>query len=119
MHRVTRQLLACGIASGIVFFAVGLGQAFTRAGFDLRHNAISQLSLGDLGWLQITSFIVSGLLAIGAAVGARRALAGQRGGTWGPASSGCSAWASSSPGCSRPIPASDLPQARRRDRSCR
>ena len=71
MHRVTRQLLACGIASGIVFFAVGLGQAFTRAGFDLRHNAISQLSLGDLGWIQITSFIVTGLLAIACAVGAR------------------------------------------------
>jgi len=84
VHRVTRQLLACGIASGIVFFVVGLGQAFTRAGFDLRHNAISQLSLGDLGWVQITSFIVTGLLAIACAVGARRALAGQPGGTWGP-----------------------------------
>src|SRR2546426_844887 len=75
---------ARGGAPAIVFCVVGLGQAFTRAGFALRHNAISQLSLGDLGWVQITSFIVTGLLAIACAVGARRALAGQPGGTWGP-----------------------------------
>lgn len=81
--RSTRRLLASGLASGLVFFGVGFAQAFTRAGFDIRHNALSQLSLGDEGWIQITSFIVTGLLAVACAVGVRRAIVGQRGGTWG------------------------------------
>jgi hypothetical protein len=58
-------------------------QTLTRQGFDIRRNAISQLSLGDLGWIQITSFLVTGLLAVACAIGARQALRGQRGGTWG------------------------------------
>ncbi len=81
--RLTRRLLACGLASGLVFFAVGFAQALTRTGFDIRHNALSQLSLGDEGWIQITSFLVTGLLAVACAVGVRRAIGGQRGGTWG------------------------------------
>ena len=48
-----------------------------------RTNAISQLSLGDLGWIQITSFILTGLLAVAGAGGVRRALKGQKSGTWG------------------------------------
>lgn len=82
-RRRTRLLLACGIASGIVFFAVAIPQALARAGYDVRRNAISQLSLGDLGWIQITSFLVTGFLAIACAAGVRRALRGRRGGTWG------------------------------------
>ena len=53
------------------------------AGYDIRRNAISQLSLGDLGWIQITSFLLTGLLAVACAIGVRRALRGQRAGTWG------------------------------------
>lgn len=81
--RVTRRLLACGIAAGPVFFAVAIGQALTRAGYDIRRNAISQLSLGTEGWIQIASFLVTGLLAVASAIGIRRALKGQSGGTWG------------------------------------
>src|SRR5574341_1550578 len=86
LDRPARRLLACGIASGPVFFAVAIAQALTRAGYDIRRNAISQLSLGELGWIQITSFIVTGLLAVACAIGARRALRGQRGGKIGRAS---------------------------------
>jgi hypothetical protein len=42
------QLLASGILAGPLFVAVGLIQAFTRVGFDLRRHALSLLSLG--GW---------------------------------------------------------------------
>jgi len=56
----------------------------TRPGFDIRRHAVSQLSLGDLGWVQITNFILSGLLVIACAVGMRRALHEGRAGTWGP-----------------------------------
>ena len=42
------------------------------------------LSLGELGWVQITDFVVTGLLFIACAVGMHRALRGRRGGAWGP-----------------------------------
>ena len=80
---VTRALLACGIATGPVFFGVAIIQILTRAGYNIRQNAISQLSLGDLGWIQITSFLLTGLLAVACAIGVRRMLKGQKGGAWG------------------------------------
>jgi hypothetical protein len=55
-----------------------------RPGFDLRRHAISVLSNGDLGWLQVTNFIVAGILMVAAAFGTRRALHPGGGGTWGP-----------------------------------
>ena len=83
VDRLSRRLLTCGIATGPVFFAVAIGQALTRAGYDVRRNAISQLSLGDRGWIRMASFLLTGLLAVACAVGVRRALRGRRGGTWG------------------------------------
>ena len=79
----TRALLTCGIFTGPLFFVVAIIQALTRPGYDIRQNAISQLSLGDLGWIQITSFILTGLLAVASAIGVRRMLKGQKGGGWG------------------------------------
>jgi hypothetical protein len=75
--------LACGAITGPLFFAVAIIQVIIRPGYNIRQNAISQLSLGDLGWIQITSFIVTGLLAVACAIGVRRMLKGQKGGTWG------------------------------------
>ena len=80
---LTKALLACGIFTGPLFFVVAIIQALTRSGYDIRVNAISQLSLGDLGWIQITSFLLTGLLAIASAIGVRRMLKGQKGGGWG------------------------------------
>jgi len=82
--KLTRALLACGVAAGLLFIVVGLLQAFTRDGFDLRRHPLSLLSNGDLGWVQISNFVVSGLLFATAAVGMRRVLRPGRGGTWGP-----------------------------------
>ncbi len=81
---LTNGLLVCGIAIAPLFFAVVFGQAFTRAGFDLRRAPLSLLSLGDLGWIQIANFIVTGLLGLACAMGMRRVLKGSKGGTWGP-----------------------------------
>ena len=80
----TTRLLACGIVAGPLFLAVGLIQAFTRAGFDLGRHPLSLLSLGDLGWIQITNFVVTGVLFVACAVGMWRGLRPGRGGTWGP-----------------------------------
>ena len=82
--RRAQTLLACGVASGPLFYIVAVVQMFTRSGFDIRHHAISLLSLGNLGWIQITNFIVTGVLAILCAVGMRLVLHPGRGGTWGP-----------------------------------
>lgn len=80
----TKLLLACGVVSGPLFYIVAVVQMFTRPGFDIRHHAISLLSLGDLGWIQVTNFILTGVLAIMCAFGMRRVLYAGRGGTWGP-----------------------------------
>lgn len=77
--------LAGGVAAGPLFLAVGLAQGFTRDGFDLTRNAISQLALGEAGWIQTASFVLAGALLIVGATGLRRALRGGPGGTWGPA----------------------------------
>ncbi len=82
--KLTRALLACGVASGPLFYILAIIQIPIRTGFDIRRHAISMLSLGDLGWIQITNFILTGLLAIMCAVGIRRLLRSNRGGTWGP-----------------------------------
>lgn len=82
---LTRRLLTCGLVAGPLFVAVGLIQALTIPGFDLTRHYLSMLSAGDLGWIQIANFIVSGLLTVAAAVGIRRALRGGPMGTVGPA----------------------------------
>ena len=68
------RLLVCGVLAGPLFVTVTAIGIVSREGFDLRRNGISQLSLGDRGWIQIANFIVAGLLSIAFAVGARRAL---------------------------------------------
>jgi Protein of unknown function (DUF998) len=80
----TRALLSCGSAAGLVYVAVGIAQILTREGFDMRRHALSLLSNGDLGWIQIANFLCSGLLVIAGAAGVRRALHPGRGGTWLP-----------------------------------
>src|SRR5918995_2732552 len=80
----TARLLACGIVAGPLFLTVGLTQAFTRDGFDLSRHPLSLLSLGNLGWVQIANFVVTGGLFLACAAGMGRALGPGRGGTWGP-----------------------------------
>ena len=55
---------------------MSLAQALTRDGFDLSRHAWSLLANGDLGWIQIANFIVTGLMIVAAAVGPAPALAG-------------------------------------------
>jgi hypothetical protein len=80
----TRQLLTCGVVAGALFIGLNTIQILTRPGFDLRRLAISVLALGDFGWVQVSNFILSGLLTIAFAVGVRQTLKGGRAGTVGP-----------------------------------
>ncbi|MFB7210870.1 DUF998 domain-containing protein [Streptomyces sp. NPDC056255] len=81
---VPRLLSAAGIVAGPLFLAAGLVQGLTRDGFDFTRNALSQLSLGDLGWIQVTAFLLTGLFVIGGARAIRQALRDTPGGTWAP-----------------------------------
>jgi hypothetical protein len=84
VHPVPRLLTAAGIVAGPLFLTASLAQGLTRDGFDFTRNAFSQLSLGDLGWIQITVFLLTGLLVIVGAIGIRQALRDTPGGTWVP-----------------------------------
>lgn len=79
--RVTKSLLGYGVVAGSLFEASVVIQGLTRSGFSIAHDDASLLANGPLGWIQIATFVICGLMTIAFAVGARRALAG---GTWGP-----------------------------------
>ena len=68
----TKWLLIAGALAGPFYILVGLAQILTREGFDITRHPLSFMSLGDLGWIQITNFIVTGLLVIAGATGLRR-----------------------------------------------
>ncbi|MEO3926193.1 DUF998 domain-containing protein [Micromonosporaceae bacterium B7E4] len=83
-RRVTRVLLCCGVVGPPLFVLVFLVDGATRAGYDPTYHPVSALSLGPRGWIQITNFVLTGLLLLGFAVGLRRALRPGRADLWGP-----------------------------------
>jgi hypothetical membrane protein len=72
--RITKSLLGYGIIAGPIYVLVVGAQAATRDGFDPTRHAASQLANGNLGWIQIANFLITGAMTIAAAVGVRRAL---------------------------------------------
>jgi hypothetical protein len=83
-RHLDRAFLACGVSSTPVFYALAALQLALRPGYDIRTQPISFLALGELGWIQVANFLLTGALALAGALGLRRALRGQRGGTAGP-----------------------------------
>jgi hypothetical protein len=81
---LTRALLVCGIVAGPIYVVVGVIEMLTRTGFDLRRHSLSLLSNGDLGWVNMTLFVATGVLLLAGAIGIRRALRGGRAGLWAP-----------------------------------
>jgi len=76
---VTRSLLGWGVVAGPFYLVVGLVLALTRPGFDLSRHALSQLMLGELGWMQAVNLALSGLMTLAAAYGFLRAVRSGRG----------------------------------------
>ena len=83
-HRVTKSLLGYGAVVGPFYVVVSVAQALTREGFDLGRHQWSLLMNGQLGWVQIANFVLSGLMVIAFALGLRRALTTGRGARWAP-----------------------------------
>ena len=82
--KLTKTLLVCGVIAGPVYISLGIFQMLVRPGFDPTRHDLSLMSNGELGWIQISNFLLSGLLTMAGAFGLWRALHGGRGGTWGP-----------------------------------
>ena len=80
----TRALLTCGVVAGPLFTVAWLVEGATRAGYDPLRHPISSLAIGDLGWTQDASFVVTGLLTLAFAAGLWRAMRPLGGSTWGP-----------------------------------
>ncbi len=77
-------LLTAGIVAGPLFAIVALAHAFMREGFNLVRHPASMLSLGDLGWIQIANFVITGALFIACGVGLKRVLTDGIGRNWAP-----------------------------------
>jgi hypothetical protein len=80
---VTRALLVCCAVAGLLFTVAWLGEGAARPDYDPLQHPISSLSIGEGGWVQIASFILTGLLVLAFSIGLRRALRGS-GPVWGP-----------------------------------
>lgn len=78
------RLLAGGAAAAPVFAAAVLLQGATRDGYDITRHPASLLANGDLGWMQITTFLLTGTLMPACAIGARQVLRERTGRVWGP-----------------------------------
>lgn len=81
----TKTLLSAGALAGPLYLGAAILHGLFQEGFDFARHSVSLLSLGDLGWIQIANFLVSGLLVIAGATGLRRTFPPGRGSFWGPA----------------------------------
>jgi hypothetical membrane protein len=77
-------MLAAGVIAGPLFVATAAVQILTRDGFDLRRHPLSLLSVGEYGWIQVTNFVLAGILCIIFSVGVARVLTDGPGSRWGP-----------------------------------
>jgi len=84
MDSKTRLLLICGALAGPFFSIVWFIQGLTRSGYDPMRYAISSLSVGELGWIQMANFLITGSLLLAFAVALRQILHGPSGSVWGP-----------------------------------
>src|SRR4029450_12983299 len=81
---ITKALCVCGLVAGPLFTVAWIVEGATRVNYDPLRCPISSLSIGDAGWMQIATFIITGLLVLAFAIGLRCALR-PSGSVWGPA----------------------------------
>lgn len=74
MHLTLDALLIVGMATAVVFVAILLVEGALRPGYDPTYHTVSELSLGDRGWIQIANFLQMGVGMFAFAVGIHRTL---------------------------------------------
>jgi len=80
--RSVSNLFSAGIIAGPFFALASLVHGALRGGFSLVRHPASMLSLGDLGWIQIANFVLTGILFILCGIALRRGLTEGIGRTW-------------------------------------
>ena len=78
---VPKLLLLSGVIGPLLFLVVLLFEGTLRPGYDPRRFFGSELALGKRGWVQITNFILAGLLIFASVFGIARVLPGSLWGT--------------------------------------
>jgi hypothetical membrane protein len=68
----TKALLSCGAIACPLFVLVFMLEGATRANYNPLKHPISSLSIGELGWMQMSNFIITGMLLFAFAIGLRR-----------------------------------------------
>lgn len=68
----TSALLWCGVVGAVLFIVVASVEGALRPGYRPAYHPVSALSLGGRGWVQIVSFVATGLLVTAFAVGVHR-----------------------------------------------
>lgn len=68
----TSALLWCGVVGAVLFIVVASVEGALRPGYRAAYHPVSALSLGGRGWVQIVSFVATGLLVTAFAVGVHR-----------------------------------------------
>ncbi|WP_432829107.1 DUF998 domain-containing protein [Dactylosporangium sp. CA-092794] len=68
------RTLVAGAAGAALFILLFLVNDVVKPGYDPVRDAVSEAEIGRGGWLQITNFIVSGLLIAGSSVAVSRAV---------------------------------------------
>lgn len=81
--RVRASSAAGAVAAPLLLVVIAVDGA-TRPGYDVWQHGVSQLVMGELGWLERLTYVVCGLLTAAFAVGTRRLLSPGPGRTWGP-----------------------------------
>jgi Protein of unknown function (DUF998) len=79
---LTRLLLRCGELAGPLFVVTFMIEGARRDGYLPRRHPVSALSLGESGWTQRVSFLVTGTLTSAFALGVRRTLQPGHGSAW-------------------------------------
>jgi hypothetical protein len=84
VDRQPASLFVLGAIAGPLFTLSWLVQGLVRSDYDPMRHAVSSLSVGEWGWIQIATFVITGSFVVGFAVGLRRLLPSPSGSTWGP-----------------------------------
>jgi hypothetical membrane protein len=77
-NRPPNPLLAAGVLAGPFFILVSTIQDVTRPGFHPLRCQVSQLAIGNSGWVQAINFFVTGALVLAFALGLSQALRPQK-----------------------------------------
>ncbi|MGI5131787.1 DUF998 domain-containing protein [Pseudonocardia sp. CA-107938] len=64
-----KALLYAGVVAGPLFIVAVLLEGATRAGYSPLRHPISSLALGEGGWMQTATFLITGALSLAAAAG--------------------------------------------------